>query len=286
VNDEELPRDLELMADEALQGLCPNEWAELDRIRPPSVEREAELRELELVAAEVACAEAVVERMPATLTARIVADSEFGLTRAPALIASVVRLAPQRSRASVDRVQYAGWLLAALVVLGFWIAWPSAQTPSAPIAQLPVAQLPVPRPGAPVAAPPSLAERRQALLQTEGVRQAAWVATKDPSGLGASGDVVWNAHEQKGFMRFHGLAKNDRQKIQYQLWIFDKERDAKHPVDGGVFDVGEDGELLVAIDPRVPVHHATLFAITIEPPGGVVVSKRERIVVTAALPPT
>ena len=145
---------------------------------------------------------------------------------------------------------------------------------------------PVPRPDAPVAAPPSLAERRQALLQTEVVRQAAWVATKDPSGLGASGDVVWNAHEQKGFMRFHGLAKNDRQKIQYQLWIFDKERDAKHPVDGGVFDVGEDGELLVAIDPRVPVHHATLFAITIEPPGGVVVSKRERIVVTAALPPT
>ena len=55
----------------------------------------------------------------------------------------------------------------------------------------------------------------------------------------------------------HGLKT-----IQYQLWIFDKDRDQAFSVDGDVFDVSSTGG--------------------VEKPGGVVVSKRERIVVTAA----
>ena len=42
------------------------------------------------------------------------------------------------------------------------------------------------------------------------------------------------------------------------------------------------GEVVVRIDPKLHVSEAALFAVTIERPGGVVVSKRERIVVTAA----
>ncbi len=41
------------------------------------------------------------------------------------------------------------------------------------------------------------------------------------------------------------------------------------------------GEVVVPILAKLHVDHATLFAVTVERPGGVVVSKRERIVVTA-----
>jgi hypothetical protein len=73
---------------------------------------------------------------------------------------------------------------------------------------------------------------------------------------------------------------------QYQLWIFDAERNEAYPVDGGVFDVldGATDDVVVRIDPRLPVRRATAFAITVEQPGGVVVSTRERLPLLAALP--
>ena len=78
---------------------------------------------------------------------------------------------------------------------------------------------------------------------------------------------------------------------QYQLWIFD-ERPAsgQHPVDGGVFDVlptGRDAvdgpDLYVPIRAKIPVQGRPKFAITVEDEGGVVVSKREQILVAAGL---
>jgi anti-sigma-K factor RskA len=82
-------------------------------------------------------------------------------------------------------------------------------------------------------------------------------------------------------MRFVGLAPNDPTQFQYELWIFDKARDQAFPVDGGVFDVTSNGEVIVAINPKLHVNDLGMFAVTVEKPGGVVVSKRERIVVTA-----
>ena len=87
-------------------------------------------------------------------------------------------------------------------------------------------------------------------------------------------------------MRFKGLAVNDAKQLQYQLWIFDKHRDQAFPVDGGVFDVSSTGEVIVPISAKLRVDEPVLFAVTVEAPGGVVVSKRERIVVTAAPPKT
>lgn len=55
----------------------------------------------------------------------------------------------------------------------------------------------------------------------------------------------------------------------------------------GVFDVaeanvnGQTGDVIVPIKAALPVQEVALFAVTVEKPGGVVVSKRERIVVTA-----
>ncbi len=129
----------------------------------------------------------------------------------------------------------------------------------------------------------SPADARAELLATASdVTTIPWTATTDPNGVNASGDVVWSAAAQKGYMRFTGLAPNDATQIQYQLWIFDKNRPQETPVDGGVFDVSSTGEVIIPITAKLSVAEPVLFAVTIEKPGGVVVSKRERIVVTAA----
>ena len=159
---------------------------------------------------------------------------------------------------------------------------------------------PLPRivpPSAAVLQPPSLAELRGRLLTADpGVVTAVWKkASDDPSVIadqtdietaGGLGDVVWSSARQEGFMRFRGLAANDPTVAQYQLWIFDAERDEAYPVDGGVFDVPAqaEGDVIVRIDPRLPISRATAFAITVEQPGGVVVSSRGRLPLLATLP--
>ncbi|MCX7431394.1 MAG: anti-sigma factor [Planctomycetia bacterium] len=144
--------------------------------------------------------------------------------------------------------------------------------------------------------PPVLAELRGKLLDED--PEAVTVAWKkagddaaivageaDLEAVGALGDVVWSSARQQGYMRFRGLAANDPTMAQYQLWIFDAERDEAYPVDGGVFDVpAAGGDVVVRIDPRLRVSRATAFAITVEKPGGVVVSSRKRLPLLAAVP--
>ena len=78
-----------------------------------------------------------------------------------------------------------------------------------------------------------------------------------------------------------GLPKNDASKTSYQLWIFDANQDDKTPVDGGVFDINSEGEVIIPIDAKIKVGKPQMFAVTAEKPGGVVVSKRDKIVTIA-----
>lgn len=129
---------------------------------------------------------------------------------------------------------------------------------------------------APVA---TAAEQRLALLGESSLLRLDW-----NSGPGQpTGDVVWSDARQEGYMRLRGLPKNDASRAQYQLWIFDKQRDAAKPVDGGVFDISADGEVIVPIRAKIKVHEGQAFAVTVEKPGGVVVSEREQIVAVAGL---
>ena len=124
-------------------------------------------------------------------------------------------------------------------------------------------------------------ERAALLASATDISKITWTITQDPTSRSATGDVVWSPSAQRGYMRFVGLTPNDPTQFQYQLWIFDKSRDQAFPVDGGVFDVTSNGEVIVAINPKLHVNDLGMFAVTVEKPGGVVVSKRERIVVTA-----
>ncbi len=127
-------------------------------------------------------------------------------------------------------------------------------------------------------------ETRYAELQAAGALELSWTATEDPTATGARGSVLWDPLSQTGFMRFIGLVANDPTQFQYQLWIFDAARGEQYPVDGGVFDVPAGAtEVTIPIDPRLPITEATLFAVTVEQPGGVVVSTRERISVIAGV---
>lgn len=108
--------------------------------------------------------------------------------------------------------------------------------------------------------------------------RADWTPVHDKN---TRGEVVWSDLRQEGYMVFEGLPVNDPAKEQYQLWIFDTDAGQPHPVDGGVFNIGANGKVTVPIDARIPVNKAVMFAVTVEEPGGVVVSTRERIPVLA-----
>lgn len=101
---------------------------------------------------------------------------------------------------------------------------------------------------------------------------------------GVSGDVTWSNTRNAGFLRIDGLAVNDPEVTQYQLWIFrglDPSAEA-HPVSGGVFNVDRQGQVIVPIDAQLELGRAGMFVVTVEEPGGVMVSDREEIVLVAS----
>jgi hypothetical protein len=210
----------------------------------------------------------------------------------PPPLANVVPFAAVRGPSRAFAI--AGWVAAAVCLL-LAIGAFAHRMPPAPVAVLPTDPVPtaIQLVGSSSSTlPPSVpssaltpGELRDNLLAAAGSARAEWTPTKDPLGKTATGEVVWNNDQQKGAMRFRGLAKNDPSRAQYQLWIFDKARDEKYPVDGGVFDIdSETGDVVVPIHATLLVSAPVLFAVTLERPGGVVVSKRDRIVVTAKLP--
>jgi hypothetical protein len=188
------------------------------------------------------------------------------------------------ARAPSRAFAIAGWVAAAACLVLAVGAF-TRRMPPVPVAVLPTDTVPTATPSSAQLAALTPGELRDELLAAEGSARAAWTPTKDPLGTTATGEVVWNKDQQKGVMRFRGLATNDPSRAQYQLWIFDKTRDEKYPVDGGVFDVdSETGDVVVPIHATLPVSAPVMFAVTLERPGGVVVSKRDRLVVTAKFP--
>ncbi len=136
-----------------------------------------------------------------------------------------------------------------------------------------------------VAPPLSLAQQAEVLKAQPGTITLPW------SEEGVQGEVIWNQEQQEGYMQFDGLAANDPNATQYQLWVFDAMRNEAHPVDGGVFDIGDpsetpgtDGLVTVPIRAKLRVFEPSLFAVTVEKPGGVVVSERTNLAATAPVP--
>jgi hypothetical protein len=187
---------------------------------------------------------------------------------------------PSRSRSGAW-----GWLAAAACLVLAIMAWNRQPAPP-PVAEVkpPPTQVAEPPPSPPVPpAPPTPAEERTELLAKADAVKVTLGATHDPSAAGMSGDVVWDQATQRGFVRFAGLAPNDPAVHQYQLWIFDGARDKRYPVDGGVFDIpAHSHEVVIPIHAALQVISPKAFAVTVEKPGGVVVSGREHVVALGA----
>jgi anti-sigma-K factor RskA len=120
---------------------------------------------------------------------------------------------------------------------------------------------------------------RETLLAAADTVVLSWASPAGGVYSGVEGDISWSDSRQKGFLRLRGLPANDPALTQYQLWIVDPQR-ADEPVDGGVFDVPAGvQELILPVQARLPVREPLAFALTLEKPGGVVVSSAPRLLI-------
>jgi len=256
-------RCVDLLIQQATSGLGGAESAELETLlaRYPGADRRA----FERAAASLSLAArgAAAEPLPPALRARLLEQGSAVVGRSTLAGLDAARRRHSAARpAPVARAAAFGWWAAAAALLIAVAGW-------------------YPRLSGPPAAP-TLAQLRARLDSTPGVIRWQFVPSGDPGGAGASGEVVFDPASQHGYLRFVGLRPNDPRQSEYQLWIFDGERDDRYPVDGGVFDVAAaTAEVIVPITARVSVGKPALFAVTVERPGGVVVSAREHIVVLA-----
>jgi hypothetical protein len=267
---------MDLLIKQVTEGLSPTEQRALDVL--DSEVASAYLRDLERAAAALALAGTQDgQPLPAALGRRVAqqADEHFA-------VLSVARMAADAARAparAASRHGGYGWLaaVACLVVAVFgWLRPP-------PIASVAVVAPPAQIAPLELSAAPTPAEERAALLAKTDSLKISLGATKDPAARGVTGDAVWDPATQRGFLHFVGLAANDPAVRQYQIWIFDAARDKRYPVDGGVFDVPANAaEVVIPIRATLMVHKPTAFAVTIEKPGGVVVSGLEHVVALGA----
>jgi hypothetical protein len=292
---------LDLLIKQVTEGLSPAEQRALDVLGEAV---SAHLHSVEQAVAAVTLAGAVLP-LPAALAQRLSHQADqylaAGGSAGPAAIAAaavhprVVDLDRARAAAATPAARPApaqsrsgryGWFAAAACLLLAIFGW--VRSPAPPVAEVaaPTASPTAPPASMPDAAPsvaPSTAQERLALLAKPGTLKITLAPTKDPAGAGVTGDVVWDPDTQRGYMHFAGLAANDPAVRQYQLWIFDGDRDQRYPVDGGVFDVpSTGGEVVIPIRAALMVRKPAAFAVTLEKPGGAVVSGREHIVVLGA----
>jgi hypothetical protein len=290
---------VDLLIKQVTEGLSPAEQRELDVLDSAISSRY--LRDFERAAAAISLAATpAAEVPPPALLARLEQDARAffasatvgstarAVTVDESAAGNVLQFEPPKRPANagtrgVSRSGAAGWFAAAACLLLAIFSW--FRSPQSivvpPVAGVQVAVPPAIVSPTPVpAAVPTPAEERAALLAQSESLKITLGATKDPAAAGVTGDVVWDPVTQKGFLHFVGLATNDPQVRQYQIWIFDGERDKRYPVDGGVFDVPANSpEVVIPIHAALPIRLAKAFAVTVEKPGGVVVSGLAHVVV-------
>lgn len=263
----------DLLTQRATEGLSPAEQQELLELLANFPDADGEALET-IAAALTLAADWQQEPLPVDVRSRLdqLAESQFPLLAPPPSPPEATH--GQRGQRSGSSDKRLAWFAAAAAVLLAAVAWwPRLEfSQQRDVDLLTQASLDV---GA-------LTELRERFIATTSPLTRPWVNTEDVASQGVMGDVVWDNESQTGYMRFSGLPANDPEENQYQLWIFDAARGEQYPVDGGVFNVPAGvAEVVVPILAKLPVSNPALFAVTIERPGGVVVSSRERIVVVA-----
>jgi hypothetical protein len=284
MTDNRKERMLDLLTDEVLFGLDEKEREELRELE----EMFPELRDeysLELTASLVGFTNLPIEPMPENLRSKILADANQFLAQEKN--SNVLPFQAQAREAETENIseeiqqtfefepkrpflQWLGWAVAGLACLALAFSlWANLQPP-----QFVERRVEVP--------PPVLSVGEQynnLLASAKDLQKTNWINPKNDKEI--LGEIVWSEAEQKGFMKFKGLAANDVSKEDYQLWIFDETQDEKTPIDGGIFDIAGNGEVLIPINPNLKFKNPKLFAVTREKEGGVMVSDRKYLMAIA-----
>lgn len=272
------PRLIDLMVEDATQGLSPQDDAELSAAiaQDESIRKEAEAYAMAATAVEFSLSRPnQAEALPEALRQKLLAaaSSHVAETAQPALKLSATaadQAAARKPAESPTSFSFTdgkmfGWYAALAALVALCVVLLQANTPAV-----------VPGPDA----EPSLAEQYESLADDADTVAADWGFNPDggdPAYTNTTGKVIWNADEQTGYMKLAGLPINDPNEFQYQLWIVDASRDTSientNRIDGGVFDITTEGEVIIPINAKLLARNAAAFAITVERPGGVVESK-------------
>ncbi|MDX2018214.1 MAG: anti-sigma factor [Planctomycetota bacterium] len=296
-------RAMDFLVEHSSLGLPPDDEAELRALLAGDPRLERELRAFEKAAAAVDLAMMREEPLPASVRARLQqAASQFVAAQTISQSVSqsvgqsggrdtIAKIGPgsyeaaqsaratARASAGPSRGWGFSWLqVAAGIGLGVLVGLNLRPSESST---------------GPGGSRPLLVQRDELIRTATDRRQwgwGVWTETAVAEAKQVQGDVVWSDAKQGGFMSFKGLPANDPAQFVYQLWIIDATRPGEPPVDGGVFSVapgasGSGGETIVPFNAKIRVGQPAAFAITIEKPGGVTVSKQEKRVVVAAPPP-
>lgn len=282
MSEKEKERLLDLLTDRVLFGLTAEQEDELRELEEkyPDI-KDDESFDLTAGAINLTKVE-TIEPMPENLRAEILANADdfFNKQEKPANVINFHPKLREVAPAAVGKTeavsnvvefpsknsawQWLGWAVAAAaciaLAVNLWYSRNQIQTPPTLTA---------------------LQQREQLLKDTPDIVKADWSEADPKQNQGITGDVVWSNSKQRGFVRLRGIPKNDASKETYQLWIFDANQDDKTPIDGGVFNVSETGEVIIPIDAKIKVEKPQMFAVTAEKPGGVVVSKREKLMTIA-----
>ncbi len=281
---------VDLLIKQVTEGLSPDEQRALDVLDTELAS--AYRRDLERAAAAVTLAGSDEAPLPAALAAHLAQQAAQHFSSLPsgaeldaARLGGEARIdRPRAALRAAKRFSASGWLAAAACLVLAVIGWERSPAPPAPVAETPPAAaiLPAEHPPPPTP-PPTPAEERAALLAKSDSLKVSLGATKDPAAAGVTGDVVWDPVTQRGFLHFSGLQANDPAVHQYQIWIFDAGRDKRYPVDGGVFDVpANSSDVVIPIRAALIVRKPAAFAVTLEKPGGVVVTDRQHVLALGA----
>lgn len=290
----DLPADLALLLDQATGDA---EHTNDDGWREPD--------EFELAAAEAAVvyASSQGESLPESLRSKLRTTARQGewkrsiASTAPSVAGRIVREDPRATQQSEvkspplpsnDRtgttgsssvMSAAGWLAAAAAIAIAAVGWMRPNTSP-------------PAPGPGTVAQMTVEERLAALEQDPQSVSSDWIpwsagvlAPENDPRVGAdevNGKFVWNEQKQEGYMVFENMPVNDPTLEQYQLWLVSG--DHQHPIDGGVFNIASSGRVIVPIDPKIKASNLAALGVTVEKPGGVVVSSREDRMVAALVP--
>jgi len=277
-NTEEIRTDL--LIKQAVYGLTEAEQQQLDDLEIQN--RNAPDESFAQTAAAIALLSVdQKDTMPEELRSKILADAYelFDAKEKPKNVGDT--LEPERAVYDQPAMRrpfwdWLGWAVAAtaVIVLGINL-YTTGLRPNE------LAKAPTPTPSPEQVVKPE--QMREQLIASAPDMMRVSVGAGNMKNMHPSGDIVWSDAKQTGYLRLTGLPKNDPDKQTYQLWIVAENQDPKTPVDGGIFDVNSDGEVIIPITPKVKALNPKAFAITIEKPGGVVVSKQEKIAAVGKL---